>query len=87
MIGLVYKAINLVSFLVVETLVWEVLLCASQDLGNNFSYDDLLLKIIKEVIVSDRGIMEKLDVDDVIGNETAVNKWIRESLDAHCVVI
>lgn len=31
--------------------------------------------------------MEQLDVDHIVGNETAVDEWVREGLDAHGMVI
>jgi hypothetical protein len=86
-LSLSVETVNLVSFFIVEALVWEVLLCAIQNLGDDVTLDFLILQVVKEMVMGASSVVEKLNINHIICNKAAVDEGVRESLDAHCMVI
>jgi hypothetical protein len=86
-LSLSVEAIDLISLIIVEALVWEVLLGAGHNHGNYLALDLLGLQVVEEVIMGAGGIVEQLHVDSIVGHEAAVDERIRECLDTHSVVV
>ena len=81
------EAVDFISLFVVETLVREVLFGAGQNEAYNLALNLLGFKVVQEMVVGESGVVEKLHVNDIIGDEATVDERVRESLDAHGVVV
>ena len=81
------EAVDFISLFVVETLVREVLFGAGQNEAYNFALNLLGFKVVQEMVVGESGVVEKLHVNDIIGDEATVDERVREGLDAHGVVV
>ena len=81
------KGVDLILFVVVEALVWEVLLGALQDFLLDFANNALFGGVVDEMIVGEGRVVEKLNKYLVIGYESASDEWVWETLVAHGVIV
>lgn len=86
-LALSVEAVDFISLFVVETLVREVLFGAGQNEAYNLALNLLGFKVVQEMVVGESGVVEKLHVNDIIGDEATVDERVREGLDAHGVVV
>jgi len=70
------ETIDLVSLLIVEALVWEVLLGAGKNQGDNISLNLMGLKVVQEVVMGAGGVVEQLHIYNVVGHKAAVDERI-----------
>ena len=81
------ETVDLISFLVVEGLVWEVLLCALHDKLILLSFYAFVWDVINEMDVLQFMIQEQVNEDEIVSDVSASNEWIREGLIAHGVIV
>ena len=81
------KTIDFFFFFVEEALVREVLLCANHYLFYFVAYHALVLDVVDEMNVFQLSVCEEIDVDGIVGEESASDEGVWEGLVAHGVIV
>jgi hypothetical protein len=73
---------------IVKTLIRKVLLGTFHNLTINLIILNIPVDdIIEKVIMGQRIVVEELNEDQIIVNESACAEWISKSLNWHCVIV
>ena len=83
---LAVECINLIVVGIVKALLGEVLLVALH--FDDFVACDLLgLYVVEEMVVIERGIVEQVHEQQLVGDEAAVDEWVWKVVDWHRMVV
>jgi len=82
------ERVDLVINIIIKTLIWKVLLRAHHNFAINLIiFNTSVNHIVQKVIMGQVIIVEELDEDDVVGDESASAEWISKALNWHGVVV